>query len=185
MLDLNFLLILLSVLGFYAVIRTVRHEGMRVLLLAALAVCLVVLVVDRCMAPAVAPQEAAANREAATGFFARQIQSLRTDACLLGLLHETPLGPVAYVLQMRNFLEDYRQAQAASVLGTATLGQTADLFARSFSETGEDLSSDEARAVRGQGGPESVCHAFEKWVARVSGYDPAAQRQVWGRLGQN
>jgi hypothetical protein len=182
MVNLNFLLILLGVLGGYAVIRTVKREGVRVLLIAMLAVCLVVLLVDRFMPPAVAPSEAAANREATTGFFARQVEGLRTDACLLHVMHETPLGPLAYMLEMHSFLQNYRQAQAASALGQASLGQTADLFARSFGETGADLSPQEAQAVQGKAGPESLCQAFEKWAVRVSGYDPADQRTLWGRL---
>ena len=182
MVNFNFLLILLGVLGCYAAIRTTRREGLRVLLIVVLVICVVVLAVDRLVQPAVSPGEAAANREVAVGFFARQVQDLRTDACLVHLLHETPLSPIAYVLEMHNFLQDYRQAQAASAVGQAGLGQTADLFAKSFGETGAELSPEEERAVEGKGGPESLCHAFEKWAAKVSGYDPAAQREMWGRL---
>jgi hypothetical protein len=178
----NILLVLLGVLGCCAAIRTTRREGVRVLLIAVLVVCLVVGGVNRFMQPAAAPEEAAANREAATGFFARQMEAVRTDACLLHLMHETPLEPVAYLLQMKTFMEGYRKAQVASVLGQATLGQTADLFTRSFGETEEELSPEEARAVQGKAGSESLCQAFGKWAAKVSGYDAVDQRAVWDKL---
>jgi hypothetical protein len=182
MVNVNFLLILLVVLSGYVALRTVRHEGLRVLLIAMLVISLVVLGVDRFMPPVASPVEAAANRDAATGFFARQAEALRTDACLLRLMHETPLGPVAYVLEMKTFLQDYRQAQARSVLGIATLGQTADLFTRSFGETEDELSPEESQAVQGRAGSESLCQAFGKWVGKVSGYDQADQRAVWEKL---
>jgi hypothetical protein len=178
MVNVNFLLILLVVLSGYVALRTVRHEGLRVLLIAMLVISLVVLGVDRFMPPVASPVEAAANRDAAAGFFARQAEAWRTDACLLRLMRETPLSPVAYVLEMKT----YRQAQARSVLGTATLGQTADLFTRSFGETEDELSPEETQAVQGRAGSESLCQAFGKWVGKVSGYDQADQRAVWEKL---
>ena len=184
----SFYFICFGVLGCYAGIRTVRAGWAKGLISIVMAACLIHLAFDAAFprtnhaddlaARTLRPQEHAKGG-GLSGYFSAKLDDLQADRCVLAHMQDSPLSPLAYIIELHSFLAAYKQMQASQMNGGATLGGLSQLVSRSFGDTAQRLTPEEADAIKGGGNIESLCNAFGKWTEGLAGRPESEQRQVW------
>ena len=192
----SFYLICFGVLGCYAGLRTVRAGWAKGLISLVMAVCLIHLAFDAAFSRTNHADEVAANalrpRPSGSGgglrgYFHAKLADIQADQCVLAHMQDSPLSPVAYIIELHSFLAAYKRMQASQMNGGggASLGSLSALVVHSFGSAAQRLTPEEAAAVQGGGNIESLCNAFGKWTESLASLPDSEQRQIWDAFKSN
>ncbi len=170
--NLHFFIIVLGLLGGYAVFRTTRRGWIRFLVVVVFLAGGIQVAFDALFPHVPGGYVASAQGQGQGGndYFADKLAQLENNRCMMSHLRDSPLSSFAYLLELHRFLSEYKRLQTPAHAQENTLANFSRMFDDSF--TDDDVVPGKSTvAVAAASG--SLCEKFTRWMgAEAQAHNP-------------